>query len=168
MVIRSAEINDAMSIAKVNIETWKSTYKGIIDNEYLYNLSYENREQVVKNIIINSSTNKKFVFVAEDNIEGVIGFASCGKERENDSAFIGEVYSVYILKMFQNIGIGKLLCDCAISKLKEVNLFPVIIWVLEKNQQACHFYESIGGRRVKERYIVIGNQELKEVAYGFV
>jgi len=168
MIVRSAELTDATSIAKVNIETWKSTYKGIIEDEYLDNLSYKQREHTIKNLIINSSSNKKYVFVAEDNIYGVIGFASCGMERENDGIFKGELYSIYILKEFQNKGIGKLLYNSAIQKLQENNLIPMIIWVLEENRQARNFYELMGGKKIKERYIHIDSQEIKEVAYGFM
>lgn len=168
MIIRSAELADASDIAKVNIETWKSTYKGIIDDEYLRSLSYEHREQAIKNLIINSSSDKKYVFVAEDNTYGVIGFATCGIERENDEIFKGELYSIYILKKFQNKGIGKLLYNSVIQRLKENNLIPMIIWVLEENRQARNFYELRGGRKIWERYILIGSQEIKEVAYGFM
>ncbi len=58
MIIRKAELNDAYNIAKVNVDSWKSTYRGVLANEYLENLSYEQREQAMKNTIINSSKNK--------------------------------------------------------------------------------------------------------------
>lgn len=167
MIIRSAELTDASGIAKVNIETWKSTYKNIINDEYLDSLSYEQREHAIKNII-NSSSDKKYVFIAEDGTGDVIGFASCGIVRENDEIFKGELYSIYILKEFQNKGIGKLLYNIAIQKLQENNLFPMIIWVLEENRQARKFYELMGGRKIRERYIHIGSQEIKEVAYEFM
>lgn len=167
MIIRLAELTDASSIAKVNTETWKSTYKNIIDDEYLDSLSYEQREHAIKNII-NSSSDKKYVFIAEDGTGDVIGFASCGIVRENDEIFKGELYSIYILKEFQNKGIGKLLYNIAIQKLQENNLFPMIIWVLEENRQARKFYELMGGRKIRERYIHIGSQEIKEVAYEFM
>jgi len=44
----------------------------------------------------------------------------------------------------------------------------MIIWVLEENRQARNFYELMGGKKIKERYIHIDSQEIKEVAYGFM
>lgn len=167
MIVREAELSDAFSIAKVNIDSWRNTYKGIIADEYLNNLNYEKREQAMKNILINSTKDKKYVFVAEDNMDGVIGFVSCGKEREGDKNYKGELYAIYILKSYQNKGIGKLLLNRAMDKLKENNLFPMIIWVLEENLQACNFYEQMNGRRYKEGYISIGNEEYNCVAYSF-
>ncbi len=164
MVIRPAKISDSSGIAMVNVDAWKSTYKGIISDEYLDNLSYEKREQAIRQII-NTADDKKFIFVAE-NIDGrIIGFASFGKYRENDNDINGELYAIYILKEFQGKGTGKLLYRCAMQKLKESSLFPVIIWVLDENSQARKFYESMGAAKVKERFIHIGNQEIKELAY---
>lgn len=41
MQIRKATINDAEGIAKVHVDSWRTTYKGIIPDEFLYNLSYK-------------------------------------------------------------------------------------------------------------------------------
>ncbi|WP_326910744.1 hypothetical protein [Sedimentibacter sp. MB31-C6] len=58
MKVREAELTDAFSIAKVNIDSWRNTDKGIIADEYLNNLNYEKKEQAMKNIIINSTKDK--------------------------------------------------------------------------------------------------------------
>ncbi len=168
MIIREAKLSDAQSIVEVNVSTWESTYEGILADEYLNNLLYEKTEQAIKNIIIKSSDDKRFIFVAEDSTSGVIGFASCGRVRETYNSFKGELYSVYIVKSYQNKGIGKLLCNCVMEKLKENDLFPMIIWVLEKNVHACKFYELTGGKIIGERYMQIGSEEYKELAYGFM
>lgn len=41
MIIRRAGINDAQGIAIVHVNSWRTTYKGIIQNDFLNNLSYE-------------------------------------------------------------------------------------------------------------------------------
>jgi len=40
-VIRPAKIDDVPGIARVQIETWRTTYVGIVPDEHLANLSYE-------------------------------------------------------------------------------------------------------------------------------
>ncbi|MBK5442208.1 hypothetical protein JFU13_03915 [Peribacillus sp. TH24] len=64
MIIREATLADAEGIAKVHVDSWKTTYANIIPDEYLNNLIYEGREQLWKENITNSD-----VFVAE-NEEG--------------------------------------------------------------------------------------------------
>ncbi len=167
VIIRKAELADAFSIAKVSVNCWKSTYKGIIAEEYLENLSYEQREQAMKSTIISLSMNKKFIFVAEDDTDGIVGFVSFGENREDDKNYKGEIYAIYILKEYQNKGIGKLLFKNAVDKLKENSLFPVIIWVLAENIQACRFYVFMGGTKIKEKYISIDHKNYNGVAYSF-
>lgn len=43
--IRKAVASDAKGIAKVHVYSWRTTYANIVPDEYLTNLSYENREQ---------------------------------------------------------------------------------------------------------------------------
>jgi hypothetical protein len=43
MRIRQATIDDVPGIAHVHVASWKSTYKGIISDEYLSKLSVESR-----------------------------------------------------------------------------------------------------------------------------
>jgi len=35
MNIRKANSNDALGVAKVQVDSWKTTYKNIVPNEYL-------------------------------------------------------------------------------------------------------------------------------------
>lgn len=40
-IIREAQIADAPAIARVGVDTWRSTYCGIMADDYLDDLSYE-------------------------------------------------------------------------------------------------------------------------------
>jgi hypothetical protein len=44
MILRAATTEDIPAIARVHVDTWRSTYSGIIPEEYLANLSYKQRE----------------------------------------------------------------------------------------------------------------------------
>ena len=43
--IRRAMKDDISAIAKVHVDSWKTTYKGIFANEILENITYEQREK---------------------------------------------------------------------------------------------------------------------------
>ncbi|WP_310739799.1 hypothetical protein [Oceanobacillus alkalisoli] len=45
MQIRRADSKDATGIAKVHVDSWRATYKGIIPEDFLNNLSYEHRTE---------------------------------------------------------------------------------------------------------------------------
>jgi hypothetical protein len=45
MKIRKATPNDARNIAKVQVNSWRTTYKNIVPDEFLENMGYKDREQ---------------------------------------------------------------------------------------------------------------------------
>ena len=113
--IRKAEVDDAKGIAKVHVDSWRTTYKGIVPDTFLDNLSYEHRELTWKKGI-----NENNVYIAENENGKVIGFSTGGKERTGKyEAYIGELYAIYILKEFQGKGIGRLLFQSIVDDLKE-------------------------------------------------
>lgn len=46
MLTRKAALEDAPGIANVHVDSWRSTYKGIVPDTYLASLSYENQERI--------------------------------------------------------------------------------------------------------------------------
>lgn len=71
MNIRKARLKDAEGIARVHVDSWRTTYKGIIPDDYLNSLSYEQRTELWKN---NIGKKGNYVLVAENTEEQVIGF----------------------------------------------------------------------------------------------
>jgi len=61
--IRRANIEDADGIAKVHVDSWKTTYKGIIPNNFLNGLSYEDRTELWKQ---NINKEDNYVIIAEN------------------------------------------------------------------------------------------------------
>ena len=53
----------------------------------------------------------------------------------------------------------------AIKYALEKGYKEIVIWCLKENIQARGFYEKIGGKLYKERYIEIGQKEYKEISY---
>lgn len=78
MIIREGNVSDIKQIARVHVNTWKTTYKGIISDEYLGSLSYEKREQNWRDVFSGETDHNGRVFVAEDHKLGVIGFSDGG------------------------------------------------------------------------------------------
>ena len=161
MTIRQATINDAAGIAKVLVDCWHTTYRGVVSDEYLSRLNYEDRTSRWQAMLAKSSAG---VFVAEaDN--GIVGYASCGATREANE-FQGELYAIYILQEHQRRGIGKLLFDKVVSYLLSYNMPSMMVCVLKDNP-ANAFYDKMGGVLVQEQSIPIGKQTLPALIYGW-
>lgn len=140
MIIRKANLQDVVAIAKVHVDSWRTTYKGIVPDSYLERLSYERRQVTWTHVITNQLESQ--VFVAEDDDHGIVGFANGGRERSGNLSYQGELYALYIFKEYQGSGIGRALTRAVVSQLKE-NGYNMMTWVLKDNP-SLGFYEHIG------------------------
>src|SRR5439155_395753 len=68
------------------------------------------------------------VYVAETP-EGVVGFASGGRERAGEDHYSGELYAIYILRQAQGRGHGRRLVQAVAAGLRELELEDMIVWV---------------------------------------
>lgn len=166
MPIREAEPSDAESMAKIHIQTWRTSYAGIVPNEYLSSLSYPAREAWWRQVL---EANSPAVgnFVAEDAEGGIVGFAQGGPERDGNRTYLGELYAIYVLQPYQRRGLGRGLASAAANRLILDGFPSMLLWVLQDNRPACRFYEALGGKEVGEKTIEIGGANLVEVAYGW-
>ncbi|MBM6617551.1 GNAT family N-acetyltransferase [Bacillus sp. RD4P76] len=149
-------------MAIVHVNSWKTTYKGIVSDEYLSTLKYEEREKLWMKAL--SSPN--FVWVAEVDHQ-VVGFISGGKERTKEYGYDGELYAIYILKQHQKCGIGKKLVQAFSKEMKEIGNFKsILVWVLSKNP-SVQFYQSFKPVKVATAQIDIGKEKHQEIAFGW-
>ncbi|MBY6051703.1 GNAT family N-acetyltransferase [Cytobacillus firmus] len=162
MRIRAARLSDAGGIAKVHVDSWRTTYKNIIPEEFLENLSYQSREELWINIIP-----KGIVFVAENDEGQIVGFSSGGKERSGEyKEFQGELTSIYILKEFQGQGIGKALVQSVTKELGKSGMNTMLVFVLADNNSTL-FYEAMGGKVIDKIEVEIAGKKLNELVYGW-
>jgi GNAT superfamily N-acetyltransferase len=166
MIIREATHDDVPAIAKVHVDTWRTTYKGIVPDEYLASLSYERRENIWHQILNDASENVDFTYVAEEKSGKIIGFANGGLERTGDSVYKGELNAIYILQSSQRQGVGRKLFGTVVEKLNQMDIYSMLVWVLDDNF-ACRFYEALGGKRIYDKQMEIGGVMLTAVAYGW-
>lgn len=159
--IRTATPKDAEHIAFVHIDSWKTTYRGLISDEFLAAMSVEARAQFWHTILTKQCDN---VFVA-DNGGVVVGFASVGKNRD-DNNYDSELYAIYLLQQYQHNNIGRRLMKAAAAYLHTCGYRSMSVWVLADNNSK-QFYERLGGKEFDRKEIEIGKQKLIEVAYGW-
>lgn len=159
--IRPATPDDAAAIAHVHVESWRTTYAGIVPDEYLAALSEADREVRWKE----SFTLGIQVYVAE--IHGrIVGFISGGALREPIDTYDGELHAVYLLQSAQGQGIGRQLLRQLAAWLVDEGFHSMAVWVLEQNP-ATHFYTRTGAQPLTSKKIEIGGATLAEVAYGW-
>lgn len=163
MHIRRAEVGDAPGIARVHIESWKETYTGIISQEYLDSLKIEDRLGLWEKSLSQTSTLSP-VFVALNEENKIVGFASYGKKRTEKFNADGELNAIYILKKYQREKLGLKLIQAGVNELIEQNYTSMLVWVLEENKSR-NFYESLQAVKSGEETDNIAGKEVIELAY---
>ena len=165
MFIRAASPTDAAAIARVHVDSWRTTYADIVPADYLANLSYAQREQFWRDIL-STPTPSGGVYVAAQDTGEVVGFASGGPERSGDTVYRGELYAIYLFASSQRQGLGRRLTMAVVQRLLQCGLPSMLVWVLARNPGRA-FYATLGGQHVDEKEVTIGAAQLVEVAYGW-
>jgi GNAT superfamily N-acetyltransferase len=163
--IRTAKTDDVWAIARVHVESWRTTYKGVLPSDFLTALSYEQRAELWRRVLTKESRGR-FVHVAEDEQEQIIGFASGGPERTGQTPYTSELDAIYLLAPYQGQGIGRHLAAGLVNGLIQEGMTSLLVWVLAANP-ARRFYERLGGQLIDEKPTIIGQTSLIEVAYGW-
>ncbi|KZE40332.1 GNAT family acetyltransferase [Bhargavaea cecembensis] len=160
-MVRRAKAGDEREMASVHVASWKTTYRGIVSEEYLESLKIEEREESWKKGIIHTKA-----FVAEEE-RGIVGFANGGPERSGSYPdYDGELYAIYLLKECQGQGTGQNLVRQVAGALKKAGFRSLLVRVLQNNPSR-HFYEALGGIPIGTEEIEIGGDRYSELVYGW-
>ena len=138
--IRLARKKEAYDIATINVLGWKTTYRGLLPDELLDNLSVtEKRIENFTNAILNCP-----IFFVAENEAGIIGYLNGGKPRTTEFPYPYEIYGFYIHPDFQRKGVGTALINTFKEKIKGKSF---CVCLLKGNKKALNFYQKMGGIR---------------------
>jgi GNAT superfamily N-acetyltransferase len=161
---RPALVADAAEIAAVHVDTWRATYPGMLPDRYLAAMDVRDYEDRWLRTI-QDPYRRSAVFVVEDDGR-VVGFASCGPERDGDARYDGELYAIYLLPAAQGRGLGRALVQTTADALAIRGMTSMVVWVLRGNAHARGFYERLGGVYLRERPLDLGaGLDAPEVSY---
>lgn len=164
--VRDAVPSDSAAIARVHVNTWRTTYAGILPADFLAGLEYANSE-AVWSAAMGSNRPGASLLVAETDQDEVVGFVYGAPEREGDPVYRGEIFAIYVLQAYQRQGAGRRLFSTAARRLHEAGFDAFLLWVLKDNLSSRRFYEALGGTYLAEKTITIGGTHLSEVSYGW-
>src|SRR5665213_1242906 len=90
--VRPARLEDAKAIARIEVDTWRSTYAGMLPDRVLLNMSERRQTNSWASFLRHRPED---VWVAQHPQHGVIGFGNCGTQRDGAVDYSGEVYTLY-------------------------------------------------------------------------
>jgi ribosomal protein S18 acetylase RimI-like enzyme len=147
----------------VHVQSWQEAYRGQIPDSFLDGLTVDSRIRMWTRAF----ESDLHVLVATDNgrIVGISSFGGSRDDPEDPSA--GEIYTMYVLMEFWGSGVGQSLMDQALSKLREIGVVEVVLWVLSTNDRPIAFYRRAGFRPDgEEKTIERPGFEMNEIRLG--
>ena len=164
--VRPARPEDAADLARIYIESWQDTYAGLIPHAILNGMSLTRLSASWQSSIRATERNGSAVLVAEDAGYGPIGLCSLGPARDAGLGYDGEVYTLYMDPAFLGRGTGRALLAGAFDALGARTLRSCLIWAHARNN-ACYFYEAMGGKRVASRTTRLLGELTPEIGFGW-
>lgn len=136
--VRRAEPADAPSMAKVHVDTWRETYRGLMSDAALDDPALLSRRE---RFWVAALTDRKYSknTAAVASFQGsLIGIAMSGPclDRADEAQ---QLHLLYAYAAFHGSGVGAALLDAVIDPNA-----PAALWVADSNPRAQAFYRKTG------------------------
>jgi GNAT superfamily N-acetyltransferase len=136
--LRCAVPADALSMARVHVDTWRETYRGLMSDAVLDDPGLlDSREKFWHAALTDSQFEQNGVAVASHR-GTLIGIAMAGPCLD-DSAGPQQLYVLYAYAAFHGSGVGAALLNAVIAPGA-----PAALWVADPNPRAQAFYRKHG------------------------
>lgn len=148
--IEIATIADIPVIQQLRDEIWRPTYKDLLSPEqidYMLELMYSTTA------LNNQITEKGHSFLLLYDDQRPIGFASYST---TDETGVYKLQKIYLHGDYQGKGVGKLLLDNVVERVKATKA-TILELDVKKDNKARFFYEKQGFTIFKEKDTDIGN-----------
>lgn len=163
--IRAAAPADAAAIARVRVEAWRATYRGLIPDPYLDSLSIDDSTRFWQRIL-DAGSPHAWVRVADEGGE-IVAFASGNRREPPVHGFGAELSAVYVRADRQRAGLGRRLVGAVTAAAREAGADGLIVFVIAGNKPARAFYDNLGAELLLEQPFEWDGIPLVEAAYGW-
>jgi ribosomal protein S18 acetylase RimI-like enzyme len=161
MTIRAAAPADAEAIARVHVQAWHESYRGLLPDP-----PHRGKDHRAAHRAVARRGGGSGAHPARDRgRRRSRRFGSAGRARSAALGAQGEVAAIYLLDRVKRRGLGRALFDTLRDALEAAGFADAGLWVLTENTPARRFYEAIGGRAGATRSEHEAGHVLDEVAY---
>ena len=151
VTVRLAAAGDADAIGRIQVESWRAAYAGLVPDEALEGFDVTERQRLWREGLSRAPRPGSATFVVEET-GAVVGFASVGASRDAEGDAEAELYAIYLHPDSWGRGIGRALLRRAEDSMRASGFRQAILWVLEGNERGERFYRAAGweqdGRKV--------------------
>jgi ribosomal protein S18 acetylase RimI-like enzyme len=135
-------LDDSEAIARAHVAAWKAAYRGVFPEEYLNDLTAEDRLPWWRERLASYENVGHHILVVEDDGQ-VVGFASGGPS-DGDDPRAAELWQLYLDPKAWGRGLGAAVFDELVSRLRSDGFASAVLWVAPENRRARRLYEGRG------------------------
>ena len=136
--VRRAEPTDACSMARVHVDTWRETYRGLMSDGVLDDPGLLIRRERVWAATLTDPQYSQNIAAVASRDGTLIGIAMAGPASD-DADEPQQLYVLYAYAGFHGSGVGAALLNAVIDKAA-----PAALWVADPNPRAQAFYRKHG------------------------
>jgi len=138
IVVRRPDVSDVSALARVHVETWRETYRGLMRDEVLDDPGFVARRERFWVAVLTDERFCDGIAVAERDDE-IVGVALAGPSTEDTGAWTSQLYVLYTYAAVHGSGAGSALLE-AVLDLRS----SAVLWVADPNPRAQAFYRKHG------------------------
>jgi GNAT superfamily N-acetyltransferase len=144
ILVRKADVEDASSIARVHLRSWRYSLRGLLPSSAINVHSFDERQEMWRRLL-DSESDPPMVLVASGS-QGLQGVCAIEMpSRDDDSGpQTAEVAALYVDPAVWGQGFGRILLETALSELDLLTWSEVTLWVFAENVRGRTFYAAAG------------------------
>jgi GNAT superfamily N-acetyltransferase len=162
LTVRSAVVEDVVQMARVHVQCWQETYRGLMPDAVLDDPDcLAARERFWTAALTDTRYRNNRAAVAERDGD-VIGIAMSGPPLDREAAWTWQLYVLYVCAAEHGTGAGRALMGTVIEPAE-----PAALWVADPNPRAQAFYRKHGFVADGAAQIQGGVREIRMVRRSF-
>lgn len=139
LTIRPARVADAREMARVIVQSWRETYRGVVPDRILDDPGFEDARTRFWTAALTEERYRANRIAVAERDGRLVGVAMSGPVDEPESAWTRQLYVLYVVATELGSGAGPALFDAVIRPGESV-----VLWVADPNPRAQAFYRRQG------------------------
>ena len=156
VTLRRAQRRDANSIAAIRIAAWQTAYRGIMPDAYLDQMCLDSDVERMQTWVWDSASSPHLVCEVDGRVVGWVFLLAPARDKDLEPQTV-ELAACYVEPSFWGRRIGHQMVAEAVELARACGMRTMVLWVLEQNVRALHFYGGEGfeldGERRQVRHV---------------
>lgn len=137
--VRAAVSDDIEGMARVHVDSWAETYRGLMPDELLDAPDLVDRRRQLWRTVLDDEHRQTHACAVAEQDGRIVGIAMSGPSSDDDRADELQLFVLYTYRVVQGSGAGRGLLDAVVDPGTACHL-----WVADPNPRAQAFYRKNG------------------------